>query len=216
MTWYCETAHPVAVDSPDHTHPLGTKRDNHRNLEFNRRLVALIGREPVSVLDIGCAGGGMVQSFVEQGHLAVGIEGSDYSKNIGRAAWGKIPGNLFTADATKPFIVHQGNGGPFKFDAVTAWEFFEHIRERDLPGVLENIRHHLKVNGWLIGSIATTCVKQSGIIYHQTAKPEAFWLDLFRRNGFDTSGLAEMRQRFDGAWVRTAGQVKIVLRYGGR
>lgn len=214
--WYCETAHPVAVDSPDHTHPLGTKKDNHRNLEFNRRLVALIGREPVSVLDIGCAGGGMVQSFVECGHLAVGIEGSDYSKNIGRAAWGKVPGNLFTADATKPFIVHQGNGGPFKFDVVTAWEFFEHIKEADLPAVLENIRHHLKVNGWLIGSIATTCVKQSGIIYHQTAKPEPFWLDLFRRNGFDASNLAEMRQRFDGGWVRTAGQVKIVLRYGGR
>ena len=37
------------------------------------------------VLDLACAGGGMVRSFLDEGIEAVGIEGSDTAKREGRA-----------------------------------------------------------------------------------------------------------------------------------
>jgi hypothetical protein len=67
------TEHPVATASPDHVKPWGTANDNSRNQRFNARLTALLEGE-VSVLDLGCSGGGAVRSFVEQGYLAVGVE----------------------------------------------------------------------------------------------------------------------------------------------
>src|SRR3990167_2627697 len=97
-----ETDYPVALDSPDHLEPWGTKQDNSVNKRFNKKLIKLFGHTP-NVLDLGCAGGGFVRSIIKQGGLAVGIEGSDYSKKIKRAEWAKIPDNLFTADITKPF-----------------------------------------------------------------------------------------------------------------
>lgn len=205
--FYCDTAHPVALDSNDHVYPRSTKNDNHANPRFNLRLVDLLGHNPVSVLDIGCAGGGMVKSFLNGGHIAVGIEGSDWSKNAKRQHWDTIPDNLFTADATKPFTVHTGDGRPYQFDAVTAWEFFEHIKEDALQGVIDNIVRHLPRGGWLFASIAQSQVKFLGdVVYHHTLKPAEWWIDLFRRNGIrQHAGTVKF---FDDAWVRS-GPVKI-------
>src|SRR5262249_52883832 len=148
---------PVAYDSPDHRFPTGTRRDNSRNRRFNVKLYQLLGRHmprvgprgawvywpniDLKVLDIGCAGGGFVKDCLDDGYLAVGLEGSDYSKKRNRAEWATIPDYLFTCDVTKDFDVVLRDGGGERrilFDAVTAWEVMEHIAERDLPKVAEN------------------------------------------------------------------------------
>ncbi len=69
------TSKPIALDSPDHLVPLGTRQDNSVNRAFNRKLRTLIPQP--RVLDLGCAGGGMVASFLDEGDFAVGVEGSD-------------------------------------------------------------------------------------------------------------------------------------------
>ena len=193
------TKHPIAVNSPDHLHPLGTKFDNSLNLRFNNKLIGLFPGK-IAVLDLGCAGGGMVESFIKQGHTAIGLEGSDYSQKAKRAAWGTIPGNLFTCDVVQPFTVTANGGDPFQFDVVTAWEFFEHIAEADLDSVVDNVRRHLKAGGYLICSISSfDCVKR-GIHYHQTLQKRPWWVNLFETRGFKRR--TDLESRFGVDWVR--------------
>lgn len=214
MRFQIATDYPIAADSNDHLYPRGTANDNHANKRFNEKLIRLIGGGTVSVLDLGCAGGGMVKMFLDAGHIAVGIEGSDYSQKAQRAAWAFYPGNLFTADATKPFSVSV-NGSPHQFDAVTAWEFFEHIKEPDLPGVIDNILRHLKVGGWLIASIADTQVtfnevNKAKVIYHHTVKPANWWIDLFASNGMRHDKATD--DYFGDDRVRRSGKIRITAK----
>lgn len=197
------TAHPIAYSSPDYIVPCGTKNDNNRNGLFCQRLVNHIGKRPVSVLDLGCAGGGMVEDFINAGHVAIGIEGSDYSKNAARAAWATIPDNLFTADATKKFIIYDpdGDGEEYKFDAVTAWEFFEHIAEPDLCAVMDNIRRHTEIGSLLVASISDCRSMRANLEHHQTRKPGAWWLNYFSDHGFIADNGLVISLASDG-WVR--------------
>jgi len=199
-----QTARPVALNSYDHTHPVGTLHDNSLNLDFNRQLTLYLCRRglPQSVLDLGCAGGGMVRTLVEAGYQAVGIEGSDLSQKLGRAEWSVIPKHLFTADATAPFQVEScASAGwvPMRFSAITAWEFLEHIAEPDLPVLFDNIHRHLVLGGVLIVSIFT---RPDPIWehYHQTVRSWDWWV---RRMG--QAGLLydwDATLNFMGAWVR--------------
>lgn len=166
----------VAVDSPDHRAPWGTAQDNSTNHRFNEKVFRLFGRRWLQVLDLGCSGGGFVRSMVDDGHHAVGIEGSDYSARMRRAEWRTIPERLFTADITEPFAVLE-NGSLMTFDLITAWEVLEHLPENKLGVVCANIIKHLKGDGLFIASICTG--QDRGL--HQTVKPRAYWLSLFEQ-----------------------------------
>lgn len=174
------TTKPVAFDSPDHITPCGTLNDNSVNLTFNARLYSLLEafNLPISVLDIGCSGGGMVKSLIDDNRIAVGIEGSDASQKIGRAEWATIPDFLFTADVTVPFRVEEeveGEWKPFRFSCVTAWEVMEHFKEDDLGAVLENMTNHLAPGGYFICSVFTEPDPQWER-WHQTVKPWDWWV----------------------------------------
>lgn len=191
------TDHPIAEDSVDHLHPRGTMRDNSTNAEFVRKLLRDDG---VSVLDLGCAGGGMVESIIVRGGFAVGVEGSDYSRRLGRAAWGTVPDRLFTADITEPFTLSFPRAHRVRFTVVTAWEFFEHIAEKRLDGVFANIERHLTPDGLLIVSIATIPDDEDGHSWHPTVRPKEWWLDQFESYGFQRD--ATLTDYFDPDWVR--------------
>jgi len=179
------TSHRIASDSPDHLHPWGTAQDNSRNERFNARLITLIPRDRLSVLDLGCSGGGMVRSFIEQGFLAVGVEGSDYSQNMLRAEWATIPEFLFTADITKPFRVHaESQVERQRFGVITLWEVIEHIAEYDLPAVFANIDDHLLAGGIVIMSVSPQSDRIDGVELHQTIRPSDWWADYLRRAGW--------------------------------
>src|SRR5260370_25019806 len=90
-------AKAVAFDSPDHLMPIGTALDNSRNWLFNAKMNRLVAARPLNILDIGCSGGGFVKSCLDQGHFAVGIEGSDYNKRGQRPEWTTIPAHLLPA-----------------------------------------------------------------------------------------------------------------------
>lgn len=161
------TNHPVAVDSPDHLHPWGTAHDNSRCAAFNTKLIALV--PDLSVMDLGCSGGGFVKDIADLGFPSVGIEGSDYSKNHQRAEWATIPERLFTADITKPFLISE------QFSVITAWEVIEHIADHDLDAVFENVRTHLLPGGLFIMSISTGQDATSGVALHQTVQGQVWW-----------------------------------------
>lgn len=173
-----ETDFPVAVASRDHTHPHGTKKDNSRWRRFNEKLYALLPKNPVRVLDLGCSGGGFVKDCLDDGHLAVGIEGSDYSLLNRRAEWATIPANLFTADITRPFSIRE-DGRAAMFDCVTSWEVMEHIAEEGLSQLFENISSHLAQGGVWVMSVST-----NDEFHHITVRDRPWWLERLRLAGF--------------------------------
>lgn len=190
------TDHPIAITSRDHLRPFGTKNDNSINLKFNQKLHS-IKPSPISILDLGCAGGGMVKSFIDQGDLAVGIEGSDYSLKLQRAEWASIPEYLFTADITKSFQVMIDEQNKL-FDVITAWEFLEHIEEKDLQLVFENIDNHLLVDGLVIVSVNT-----HDSFHHRTVKHREWWVNYIEKTNLELN--TEVLQHFKSSdFVRSS------------
>jgi 2-polyprenyl-3-methyl-5-hydroxy-6-metoxy-1,4-benzoquinol methylase len=179
-----ETEFRVAHDSPDHIVPWGTARDNSINLRFNSRLLSLLPTQTFSLLDLGCSGGGLVRSFIQQGFLAVGIEGSDYSQRRLRAEWRSIPEFLFTGDITRLFSLRTHAGEPVRFGVVTLWEVIEHIKEADLPGLFGNINAHLRPGGLVIMSVSPNSDIIDGIELHQTIRPRQWWIETLASLGW--------------------------------
>lgn len=184
-TYQIKTDHPIAVKSDDHIYPRGTRNDNTRHPRFVHAAERAIGKN-LRVMELGCAGGGLVLDFLLAGHDAVGIEGSDYSAIWRRAEWATIPERLFTADITKPFSTFV-DGEPQRFDLITAWEVLEHIRDDDIDGLFVNIRQHLAQNGIFCGSVATfeDCDPVSGAVWHVTVKPYDWWVKRITDAGFE-------------------------------
>jgi len=196
------TDYPIALDSPDHIDPRGTMLDNSVNHKFNKFLVKKLGTD-VQVLDFGCAGGGMVHSLLDDGILAVGLEGSDYNRNHGTHEWPAIPDNLFTVDLSRPFTLRYGRRSyPHKFDVITMWEFIEHIPTDRLPTMVENAHRHLKEGGLIIGSASPMTSWHNGIQHHLTRWSLARWYDFFEKNDFKRNVDLEEFFSKTGAWVR--------------
>jgi len=183
-----KTGTRVAIDSPDHMIPVGTRQDNSTNPRFNEKLYRLFSeaRPQLRVLDLGCAGGGFVHMCLNDGCLAVGLEGSDYSKIYQRASWPFLTKFLHTCDITKPFRLSLKDGKRTKqltFHTVTAWEVLEHIKEKDLDTLLNNMRSHLAHDGIIIVSISPTDDIRDGVQLHQTVQPKAWWIKKFAKHG---------------------------------
>lgn len=181
-----QTKHPVALGTTDHQMPRGAIRDSTTHPNFNRALRKLFPHRSFRLLDLGCAGGGMVRSFLQEGIESVGIEGSDHPRRLGLGEWRKCPYHLFTCDITEPFELKDHAGLEVKFDVVTAWEVLEHIPENQLPGLIQNIVRHLHPGGYFIASVDQTpdVDPLTGAVYHQTLQSKYWWLDQFSRHGF--------------------------------
>jgi SAM-dependent methyltransferase len=202
-----ETDSPLAGDSPDHLNPKGTRFDLSVNARFNYK-IHLLFREripQIKVLDLGCSSGVFVKSWIESGHFAIGVEGSNYSQIFQRGAWPIISKFLFTADLTNPFslkIETTAETYPLKFDLVTAWEVMEHIPETGLGTVVENIKKHLSDNGYFICSISPR--EAIGIHdtdeLHQTVQSLDWWESYFEKQGLKRN--RELENFFNGQYVR--------------
>ncbi len=197
-TYSIITDHPIAVNSPDHLHPLGTRLDSSIRLEFNNRLREW-HRPPPRLLDLGCAGGGLVASLLSQGHVAIGVEGSDYSLVRQRDAWNYCPGNLFTADLTKPFRLME-DGQPMRFECITLWEVLEHIAEEDLAMLFANIDDHLLPGGIVLASINTWPSPWDGVELHLSQHEHPWWTEKLDDLGWARN--TELEAFFAGTWVR--------------
>jgi 2-polyprenyl-3-methyl-5-hydroxy-6-metoxy-1,4-benzoquinol methylase len=204
-----ETEHPIAISSNDTKFPRGSKNDNSIALRFNHKLYGFLGNQDrLRILDIGCAGGGFVRSLIDDGHFAVGLDGSDYPYVNQAAEWSTIPLHLFTCDISKPFrLTDRRTSEPLLFDAITAWEVMEHISEDDLPALFENLDRHLAPGGYLIFSIATFLDwdYRTGCVWHVTVKPRSWWEEWFASQGFEI----EVQHPFGkDDWLRGAGQCR--------
>jgi hypothetical protein len=184
IPWRIDCEREVALDSADHIVPRGVKSDETRSPSFVEAVKNHFSRS-ISYLDLGSAGGGLVYDFILEDCKAVGIEGSDFSKNRRRAYWREIPWALFTADITYPFQIFEGES-PAQFDVIGAWEFFEHISEQDIPKVLANVKMHLRDSeSLLLANISTFDDHDGHTHWHQTIQNFDWWKKVFEENGFE-------------------------------
>jgi SAM-dependent methyltransferase len=181
------TSAPVAVNSDDHRWPRGAVYDSSTNRRFNAKVRTLlpVGTE-IRLLDLGCAGGGLVRSFLEDGCVAIGVEGSDVPKRFRLAEWDNCPHHLMTGDLTHPFAIRDRMGHSLVFNLVTAWEVLEHIPEKSVPVLVRNVSSHLSPGGYFIGSVDTAPDGDplTGAVYHQTLRSKEWWLEQFVEAGF--------------------------------
>ena len=173
-----ETDVPVAIDSIDHQVPSGTIRDNTLYPRFVHACERYWGGKG-KYLDLGCAGGGVVRNFLEAGHFAAGIEGSNLSLVNRRAEWGRIPNHLFTADITAPFMLRDKDSNqPFLFNMIGAWEVMEHMAEEKHEILFKNIVSHLEPNGIFVASVATF-----HLLHHVCVHDYEWWVQRFAQFG---------------------------------
>lgn len=171
------TEHPIAMASDDHKFPRGAQQDNTRYPRLCYKLEEKYGR-PISFLDLGCAGGGLVFDFLMRGHDAVGLEGSDYSLRNQSFEWRLLQDHLFTCDIGKEFkITSVGEENTAQFDVITAWEVLEHLPKETLSQFLKNVKNHLKKDGYFLASVATfeDYDRETGAVYHVTVESKEWW-----------------------------------------
>jgi 2-polyprenyl-3-methyl-5-hydroxy-6-metoxy-1,4-benzoquinol methylase len=172
-----DTKYPVAYNSPDHICPWGTMRDNTTDYGFIFEIEKFFGHKKIKTLDVGCSGGQLTIDFHRRGHLAVGIEGSDYSVKHARANWPEFYNKLlFTCDATKEYKVLD-NSEQIMFDLITSWEVVEHIHPDDLESFFNNILNHMHDDSIFCASIAPNPDVINGHALHQSVFPKEIWFN---------------------------------------
>jgi len=188
-----ECKRELAYDSPDHISPRGTSQDSSKNPRFNRKIYNLLdkGKKQLNILDLGCSGGGFIRECINDGCFAIGLEGSDYSQKIKRAEWAIIPEYLLTCDITKDFKLFKDNDR-ILFDLITSWEVLEHPEEKNINGVIQNIKNNLSENGIFVASISNFSDICNGLELHQCNKPKEWW-----RNKFEKAGLYERKELYN-------------------
>jgi SAM-dependent methyltransferase len=183
----CVTDYPVAYDSPDHIHPVGTVLDHTRHPRFIRACEDYFGAgKRLSFLDLGCSAGGIVLDAILRGHVGIGLEGSDISRLQQRAEWRLLGDRLFTCDITRPFEVAKEADSPFKFDVISAWEVLEHLTPEGVEGMFANLARHTHPGSLFACSISQVDggFTDDGAPLHQTLEPLSWWTERAAKHGF--------------------------------
>lgn len=185
-----KTNFPGATDSPDHLCPVGAINDNFSSNLLINEIINYFGNDKkINMLDLGCAGGQFVVDFINSGNNAVGLEGSfNVLSGSGKSNWEiYLNKNLFLCDICKEYQLYDKNV-PLKFDVIHSEEVFEHIHEKDIDMLLENVKRHLKDDGiCVLGiSLSPDMQEKDGVTYilHQSVFPPEWWKDKLEKNGF--------------------------------
>lgn len=181
MSVQVHTDFVVATDSLDHINPYGVINDNNNNPAYITEVKKHFNNMTINVLDLGCAGGGIVVDHISQGDFVIGLEGSDnVLMGAGKSNWENYHNkNLFLCDISHPFSITQ-NETPVLFDYIQTWEVLEHIPTDRLDVLLQNIKVCMKKSSLFCGSIALVpCVSGNHVSIFQKDQ----WEKIFNRNG---------------------------------
>lgn len=118
-----------------------------REHDVTQNIEALLGQiegePPFTVLDFGCGPGRDLKAFVDRGHVAIGLEGSQRFAEMARAFSGC---EVWQQDFLKLALPAA------HFDGVFANASLFHVPTQELPRVLRELRATLKPRGVLFSS----------------------------------------------------------------
>lgn len=80
------------------------------------------------------------------------------------------------------------------------WEVIEHIHEKDLKQLIENVRKHLNPGGLFIISVTNKSDAPQGVELHQTIKPKQWWIEQIECEGLHYR--EEYLDYFNGQYIR--------------
>ena len=142
-------------------------------------LVALL--QPRTVFDVGCGNGLYLGKFADRGVEAHGCDGSVH-------AIARVPARIFAFqhDLKDPLVLNR------RLDLCTCFEVAEHIPRRFSENL---VRSCAAASGTVVFSSAPP---GQGGTDHINEQPEAFWDELFAREGLvrDDATTRELRERF--------------------
>lgn len=176
---FLKTDFEVARDSYDQAKPGGSVQDFNDGYEFATELIEVF--KDNSLLDLGTATGTVPMTMRKAGMLAVGLEGCDAPKIRNLGAWKDYPQIIRNADISRPFEIRNQNGEIVKFKFITGWSTFEHIYTDRLDILFENIKKHLKDDGFLIANIDTDGDSER---WHKTIRQWYEWREILSKHFF--------------------------------
>lgn len=123
--------------------------DSSTNIAFIQDIENTLPAKQLNILDLGCLRGSLVRDFIQRGHLVVGLEDQKQEGTVWNDFYMK---NLFTCDITRDFSVLLDEKMMI-CDYVMGFHLAGHMPFDRLALFFENVRKHLKVNGFFVGSI---------------------------------------------------------------
>lgn len=175
---------------------LNNMRD-YRNHRFNDKVYQLLNKN-LFYMDIGTGWGGVVEDFINDGHMAVGIDGFYVYEKYLPYLWEKyLNTNFFLTNAAKPFHI-LWNDERVYFDVITSFEFQEHLFENDQDIYIKNVYNNLKKDGYYICGISYS--EQGG---HVTVRDRAWWIKKFNEHKFNEC--SELYEYFGNDFVHFLG-----------
>ncbi|HQR10416.1 MAG TPA: class I SAM-dependent methyltransferase [Casimicrobiaceae bacterium] len=118
-------------------------RDHDVRQNIDALLRALEGEPPFAILDFGCGPGRDLKSFLDRGHLPIGLEGAVLFAEMARAYSGC---EVWQQDFLRLDLP------PERFDGIFANASLFHVPTSELPRVLRELRAALKPRGVLFSS----------------------------------------------------------------
>jgi SAM-dependent methyltransferase len=118
-------------------------RDHDVSQNVDALLEHIEGKPPFTILDFGCGPGRDLKTFVDRGHVAIGLEGSNLFAEMARAYSGC---EVWQQD----FLKLDLPAG--RFDGVFANAALFHLPGQELPRVLRALHATLKPRGVLFSS----------------------------------------------------------------
>jgi SAM-dependent methyltransferase len=146
--------------------------------------------QPRSAVDVGCGTGRILSKLSDRGVLVRGVEGS-------RHAISRSP----VADVIVRRNLERGVPNLGRFDLCICVEVAEHLPPRaakTLVGGLTSLSDRV---------LFTAAIPGQGGVHHVNEQPQLYWIELFRRKGFEPSPLAaalvrELTEIDEPRWLR--------------
>jgi SAM-dependent methyltransferase len=142
-------------------------------LTYIDRIVPIY-KKGLESFEIGCGIGAVVSHLCDHG---ICITGSDISKKAVSIAKRLNPNVSFVV-----CDIENGIPGTRKYDRIFAFEVLEHLN--DISGSVDNIKKHLKCNGYFIGTSPYPYSKNLLDPTHVHVMHPDYWRKIFSKHGF--------------------------------